>query len=171
MNCRTRVSVGLSMYPHIVTCNNSIKTFPRQRRFVGVVIFCTVLVVSKESRRLVLPRTSWSVWCCLSWSYWLSNYITNVTYSVFVLISFAKCKFLMKFAFPSSVWETMPVDFIVLYTPAAEKAVLRYVTVFCSSQHCWWITRVATRKPMAPSTLCGWNNSSIVRHLCLESGC
>jgi hypothetical protein len=41
--------------------NVSINTFPRHRRIVGGVIFHTVLVVSKESRRLVLPRTSCSL--------------------------------------------------------------------------------------------------------------
>jgi hypothetical protein len=38
--------------------NNSLKTFPRQRRIVGGVIFYAVRVVSKESRRSVLPRSS-----------------------------------------------------------------------------------------------------------------
>jgi hypothetical protein len=40
--------------------NNSVKTFPQERRIVGGVVFYAVRVVSKESRRLVLPRTS----CC-----------------------------------------------------------------------------------------------------------
>jgi hypothetical protein len=34
--------------------NNSIKTFPRQRR-IGGVVFYAVRVVSKENRRLILP--------------------------------------------------------------------------------------------------------------------
>jgi hypothetical protein len=38
--------------------NNSIKSFPQQRIIVGGIIFCTVCVVSKKSRRLILPRTS-----------------------------------------------------------------------------------------------------------------
>jgi hypothetical protein len=38
--------------------NNSVKTFPRQRRNVGGVVFYAAHVVSKESRRLVLPTTS-----------------------------------------------------------------------------------------------------------------
>jgi hypothetical protein len=38
--------------------NNSVKTFQRQRRIVGCVVFYAVCVVSKESRLLVLPRTS-----------------------------------------------------------------------------------------------------------------
>jgi hypothetical protein len=37
--------------------NGSVKTFPRQRRIVGTVVLYAVPVVSKESRRLVLPRT------------------------------------------------------------------------------------------------------------------
>jgi hypothetical protein len=37
--------------------NNSVNTFPRQRRIVGGVVFYAVRVVSKQSRRLVLPRT------------------------------------------------------------------------------------------------------------------
>jgi hypothetical protein len=38
--------------------NNSIKMFTRQRIIVGSFVFYTVRVVSKESRRLVLPWTS-----------------------------------------------------------------------------------------------------------------
>jgi hypothetical protein len=38
--------------------NNSVYTFPGQRRIFGGVVFYAVLVVSKESNRLVLPRTS-----------------------------------------------------------------------------------------------------------------
>jgi hypothetical protein len=40
--------------------NNSAKTIPRQRRIVGGVVFYAVRVVWKESRRLVLPKTSCS---------------------------------------------------------------------------------------------------------------
>jgi hypothetical protein len=40
----------------------SVNTFPRQRIIDGGVIFCAV-VVSKESRRLVLPRTSCTKIC------------------------------------------------------------------------------------------------------------
>jgi hypothetical protein len=39
---------------------NSVKTFPRQRRIVGGVVFYAVHDISKESRRLVLRRTSCS---------------------------------------------------------------------------------------------------------------
>jgi hypothetical protein len=43
--------------------NNSVKTFPPHRRAVGGVVFYAVRVLSKESRRLVLPRTSFcKVW-------------------------------------------------------------------------------------------------------------
>jgi hypothetical protein len=38
--------------------NNSIKTFPRKRRIFGGVVFYVIHIVSKESKRLVLPRTS-----------------------------------------------------------------------------------------------------------------
>jgi hypothetical protein len=38
--------------------NNSVKTFPRQRRIVGGVVFYAVRLASKESMRVVLPRTS-----------------------------------------------------------------------------------------------------------------
>jgi hypothetical protein len=38
--------------------NNSVKTFPRQWRIVGGIVFYVVGVISEESRRLVLPRTS-----------------------------------------------------------------------------------------------------------------
>jgi hypothetical protein len=50
-------SVGLSVYPPIVARQWLGKTFPRQRRNVGDVVFSAFLV-SKESTRLVLPRTS-----------------------------------------------------------------------------------------------------------------
>jgi hypothetical protein len=43
--------------------NNSVKTFPRQRRIAGGVVFTTDLVVRKENRQLVLPITySSAVW-------------------------------------------------------------------------------------------------------------
>jgi hypothetical protein len=38
--------------------NGSVKTFLRKRRTVGGVVFYAVHVVSEESRRLVLPRSS-----------------------------------------------------------------------------------------------------------------
>jgi hypothetical protein len=41
--------------------NNSVETYQRQRRIVGGVVFYTVRVVSKESRRLVLSRISCNV--------------------------------------------------------------------------------------------------------------
>jgi hypothetical protein len=53
-------SVGLCI-PLSLLGNNSVKTFPRQCRIVGRVVFYVVRVVSNENR-LVLPRTS-----CLSW--------------------------------------------------------------------------------------------------------
>jgi hypothetical protein len=46
--------------------NGSVSTIPRQRRIVGGVCFYAVRVVSKESRRLVLPRTVTS-------SFWMTN--------------------------------------------------------------------------------------------------
>jgi hypothetical protein len=52
--CRIR---GESVYPLIVAMQWLGKHVPRQQRIVGVV-FYSVRVVSKESRRLVLPRTS-----------------------------------------------------------------------------------------------------------------
>jgi hypothetical protein len=42
----------------LLLANNSVKTFPRQRRIVRGVVFHAVHVVSKKSRRLFLPRTS-----------------------------------------------------------------------------------------------------------------
>jgi hypothetical protein len=41
--------------------NGCVNTFPRQQKFVGGVVFYAVDFVSKESRRLVLPRTSFVV--------------------------------------------------------------------------------------------------------------
>jgi hypothetical protein len=38
--------------------NNSVKTFPRQQRNVGGVVFYAVSVISNKRRRLVLPTTS-----------------------------------------------------------------------------------------------------------------
>jgi hypothetical protein len=59
--CWTRVSVGLSVYLLSLPGNNSVKTSAQQRKFFAGVIFYAVRVVSKESRPLVLLRTS----CCL----------------------------------------------------------------------------------------------------------
>jgi hypothetical protein len=39
--------------------NNSGTTYPQQRRIVGGVVFYEIRVVSKDSRWLVLPRTTW----------------------------------------------------------------------------------------------------------------
>jgi hypothetical protein len=44
--------------------NNSVKRFPRQDRIVGGVVLCAASVVSKQSRRLLLPRTSFCFICC-----------------------------------------------------------------------------------------------------------
>jgi hypothetical protein len=41
--------------------NNSVETFPRQQRNFGGVVFQSVHVVSKECRRLVLPKISSSL--------------------------------------------------------------------------------------------------------------
>jgi hypothetical protein len=50
--------------------NNSVKTFPRQRRILGGLVFYAVGVVLKESRRLVRPRTP----CLVSqWMDWRRN--------------------------------------------------------------------------------------------------
>jgi hypothetical protein len=46
-----------SMYHPIVLGNGLVNMFPQQRRIVGGVVFCTVRVGSKESRRLVLRST------------------------------------------------------------------------------------------------------------------
>jgi hypothetical protein len=40
-------SVGVSIYPLSFLGNNSLKTFPRQRRIVGGVVFYAVRVLSK----------------------------------------------------------------------------------------------------------------------------
>jgi hypothetical protein len=57
--CRIkRESVGLPVFFLNGVANGSVNTFPRQRRIVGGVVFCAVRLVSKESRRLVLSRTS-----------------------------------------------------------------------------------------------------------------
>jgi hypothetical protein len=52
------VSAGLSVYPPTLLGNNSVKTFPLKRRMVGGVDVYAVRVVSKESRRLVVPLNS-----------------------------------------------------------------------------------------------------------------
>jgi hypothetical protein len=51
-------SVGLSVYPLSLLGNGSVKTFRRQWRIVGGEVFYAVRIVSKENRRLVLPRNS-----------------------------------------------------------------------------------------------------------------
>jgi hypothetical protein len=52
-----RVSSDLCIPPPLLG-NNSVKKFPRQLRIVGNVVFYATRVVSKEIRRIVLPRTS-----------------------------------------------------------------------------------------------------------------
>jgi hypothetical protein len=54
-------SVGLCI-PLSLLGNNSVKTFPRQRRIGGGVVFYAVGVVWKESRRFVLPKTSFLIY-------------------------------------------------------------------------------------------------------------
>jgi hypothetical protein len=44
--------------PLLLIDKNSVKTFPQQRRIVGGVVSYAIRVVSKESRRLVLPLIS-----------------------------------------------------------------------------------------------------------------
>jgi hypothetical protein len=45
---------------------NSVKTFPWEGRIVGGVVFYAVRVVTKEGRRLIVPRTSClMLWICL----------------------------------------------------------------------------------------------------------
>jgi hypothetical protein len=47
---------------HIINpCNCSVNTFLRQRTIAGGVVFYAVRVVSKGSKRLVLPRTSCNI--------------------------------------------------------------------------------------------------------------
>jgi hypothetical protein len=52
------VCVSVCVYLLSLLGDGSVKTFPRQQRIVGGVIFYAVRVISKESRRLVLPRCS-----------------------------------------------------------------------------------------------------------------
>jgi hypothetical protein len=53
-----RVCGSVFVSPLSLLGNNSVKTFPRQRRIVGGVVFCAVRIVAKESGRFILPRTS-----------------------------------------------------------------------------------------------------------------
>jgi hypothetical protein len=50
--------VGLSVFLLSLLGNGSVNTFLRPRRIVEGVVFYAVRVVSNESGRLVLPRTS-----------------------------------------------------------------------------------------------------------------
>jgi hypothetical protein len=38
--------------------NNSVKILPRERRIIGGIVFYAVRVVSKDSSRTVVPKTS-----------------------------------------------------------------------------------------------------------------
>jgi hypothetical protein len=49
--------MGLSVYPLSLVDNCSVNTLPLQQGIFRSVIFCSVRVVSRERRRLVLPRT------------------------------------------------------------------------------------------------------------------
>jgi hypothetical protein len=60
-NTKNGGRVGLCI-PISFLGNNAVKTFPRQRRTVGGGVSCVARVISKESRRLVLPRTCFN--CC-----------------------------------------------------------------------------------------------------------
>jgi hypothetical protein len=52
-----------SVYPPLsLSGNNSVNTFPRQRRIVGGVVSYAVHVVSEKSRRLILYGTSYLIW-------------------------------------------------------------------------------------------------------------
>jgi hypothetical protein len=54
----SRVSLWICLYiPLWLLGNNSVKTFPRQRRIFESIVFCQVRVVLKESRRLVFLIT------------------------------------------------------------------------------------------------------------------
>jgi hypothetical protein len=65
--------VGLSVYPLLLLGNSSVNTFPWQKRIVGGIIFHVVLVISKESRQLVLTRTYCLV---ILFNYWIQlNFI------------------------------------------------------------------------------------------------
>jgi hypothetical protein len=54
-------NVSVNCNPLSVKGNNSAKTFPWQWRIIGGIVLYLVYVVSKESRRLIFPRTSYSV--------------------------------------------------------------------------------------------------------------
>jgi hypothetical protein len=78
-----RVSVGLpTICIPLSLLDNSVKTFPRQRRIVGVVLSCAVLVVSKECRRLVLPKTSRFLICKTSRMYNGTEIFTRSTQDI-----------------------------------------------------------------------------------------
>jgi hypothetical protein len=56
-------SMGVCLrVPLSLLSNNSVKKFPQQQTIAGGVVLYAVHVVSKESRRLVLPRTSCYPW-------------------------------------------------------------------------------------------------------------
>jgi hypothetical protein len=57
--------ICVSVYPLSLLGNNTVKTFPRLRIIIGGVVFYAVRVVSKESRLLVLPRTSCYLYCSI----------------------------------------------------------------------------------------------------------
>jgi hypothetical protein len=58
MSCQRRICRSIYIYPVSLPGNGLVNTFPRERGIVGGVIFYAILIVSKESMRLVLPRSS-----------------------------------------------------------------------------------------------------------------
>jgi hypothetical protein len=57
----SKVTLWVCLFiPLLLLGNNYLKMFPRQRKIVGGVVFYTVHVISKESMRWILPRTSCS---------------------------------------------------------------------------------------------------------------
>jgi hypothetical protein len=74
------VSVGLSVYPPITGRQQLSKHVPAAMK-VGGVVFYAVHVISKENRRLVLPRTS-----CFRTAFVVAAVIVTATTVVVVVV-------------------------------------------------------------------------------------
>jgi hypothetical protein len=64
-NNRRMIWCACICIPLLLIGSNSVKTFLRQGRIFRGVVFCPVFIVSKESRRLMLPTTSF--YNCILW--------------------------------------------------------------------------------------------------------
>jgi hypothetical protein len=115
--------VGLC-FPLSLLGNDSVKTFPRQRRIDGLVVFYVVRVLSEESRGWVLPRPS-----CLSKNTFYRTKETRQATDFFISNEYLLChaqKILYKRKLSGTSYNifyfNLTVDEIRVYVPVYENS-------------------------------------------------